>query len=267
MANWKKKVVVVTGGSRGFGKSIVRAFAERGALSVIAARNEAFSDQVASEFRSEGLNVESIQMDVLERANVERAVATLVEQYGAIDAWVNNVGQSTRVNLMDATEKDYRESLESNFFSAVRCCDCVLPHLSRSSGFLVNIGSLAAKTPWRLVAPYTVGKHALAAYTGQLRLEGPSNVHYLFVCPGPIARETDEGDRYSTEGMSEAAKKPGAGAPVKAIDPDRLAGWIVRACEKRKLELVVPGKSRLLFAITQLFPNAGYWILDRKSRG
>jgi hypothetical protein len=50
---------------------------------------------------------------------------------------------------------------------------------------------------------------------------------------------------------------------VKTIDPDWLAEQIARACERRKLELVVPGKARLLFAIGQLFPAWGDWIVER----
>ena len=266
MLDWTDKVVVVTGGSRGFGQAIVRAFAERGALVVIAARNRETNDQVASHFRSEGLNVESVVMDVRSPASVDDAIAGVVERHHRIDVWVNNVGQSTRVSFSEAAEKDYQISLDMNFFATVRCTERVLSHLEKSNGYLVNIGSLSAKTPWPLVAPYTVGKHALAAYTGQLRLEGPAGVHYLLVCPGPIATEEDRRDRYDTKNLSAQASQPGAGAPLKAIDPNRLARQIIRACEKRKLELVVPAKSKLLFAITQLFPNVGYWFLNRKKR-
>jgi hypothetical protein len=56
---------------------------------------------------------------------------------------------------------------------------------------------------------------------------------------------------------------PGAGAKLGAIDPDALAESILRACRKRKAELVVPGKARLLFALAQLSPRLGDWLVRR----
>ena len=60
-------------------------------------------------------------------------------------------------------------------------------------------------------------------------------------------------------------RKPGAGVKVKAIPPEWLAQRILRACEKRRPELIVPAKARLLFAISQLWPTLGDWIVLRKT--
>jgi short-subunit dehydrogenase len=156
--------------------------------------------------------------------------------------------------------------MQLNFFSAVRCTQAVLPELTRSSGVLVNIGSLASKTAWPLMAPYAASKHALSAYTHQLRLEGPANVHFLHVCPGPIKR-ADAGRRYDAEAgttkIPEAARRAGAGAKVSGIEPLNLARRIVSACERRQSELLVPWHSRFLFAIAQLSSTAGDWLLRR----
>ena len=128
---------------------------------------------------------------------------------------------------------------------------------------------------WPYVGPYVTAKHALAGFASQLRLEGPASVHFLFVCPGPIATEAakssdaadSEVSRYTvTKGMSEMASRPGAGAPTKLIDPNWLAEKIVDACRKRKPELVVPAKSRLLFGLLQWWPRAGFSLLKRIAR-
>ena len=101
----------------------------------------------------------------------------------------------------------------------------------------------------------------------QLRLElGPEGLHVLLVCPGPIAR--DDPRLYPLEGaeaIPEQARKPGAGVKVGAIPPERLTRAILRACQHRKPEIVMPGKARLLFAISQLFPKLGDWIVLRKT--
>jgi hypothetical protein len=86
----------------------------------------------------------------------------------------------------------------------------------------------------------------------------------LLVWPGPIARD-DAGGRYSSEAphVPAAAQAPGGGARVKAIPPDELAASILRACERRTSELIVPAKARLLFAISQLSASWGDWLLRR----
>ena len=156
-------------------------------------------------------------------------------KHGRIDLLVNNVGKSTRTELLNCTVEQYADFMEMNLYSAIRCTLATMDALTATSGQVVNIGSLASKTGWPKVAPYAVSKHGLAAFSHQLRLEGPENVNCLHVCPGPIRRD-DSGTRYESqaEGMSDSVAQPGAGVKLKGIDPDYLAQKIVRCCEKRK---------------------------------
>jgi hypothetical protein len=88
----------------------------------------------------------------------------------------------------------------------------------------------------------------------------------LLVCPGPLARP-DEGSRYDgqTKNLPESVRKPGAGVKINTLSPDYMAQRILRACQRRQPELVVPAKARLLFAISQLFPSLGDWIVRKMS--
>ena len=108
-------------------------------------------------------------------------------------------------------------------------------------------------------------RFAIAAYSQQLRYElNPQGVHVLLVCPGPIARP-DTGQRYDAEAsdLPESARQPGGGVKLRGIQPEELAARILRACERRLPELIVPAKARWLFAISQLWPSIG----DRIIRG
>jgi hypothetical protein len=89
-------------------------------------------------------------------------------------------------------------------------------------------------------------------------------LHVLLVCPGPIARD-DAGERYAEQaaGLSEEARRPGGGVKVGAIDPRRLCDRILKACERRELELVVPAKARLLFGLTQFSARLGDWLVRK----
>jgi len=94
----------------------------------------------------------------------------------------------------------------------------------------------------------------------------PQGVHVLLVCPGPIARE-DAGQRYDAEAsdLPATARQPGGGVKLRGIPPEQLAAKILRACEQRRAELVVPSKARWLFALAQLWPALGDRIIAKKS--
>ena len=104
-------------------------------------------------------------------------------------------------------------------------------------------------------------------YSQQLRLElGPEGLHVLLVCPGPIKRDDER--LYPLEGLEDVpdrARQPGAGVKVGRIPPQKLARAILRACERRRPEIVMPGKARLLFAVAQLWPRLGDWLVRRNT--
>ena len=228
------------------------------------ARNEQRLTAVAESLTGAGQRVIPIVADVTNDASIQNAVDQIESQHGRLDVWVNNVGKSTRASITDCSIELYDDLMQLNFYSAVRCTNFAMPLLQKSSGSLISIGSLASKTAWPWMAPYSASKHALSAFMHQLRLEGPDNVNFLHVLPGPIKRD-DAGTRYDDHaaGVSEAARKPGAGAKVKGIDPQVLAEKIIQAEQRRQSELIVPAKSRILFAVAQLSPKAGDWLLRR----
>ena len=268
-SRWNEKTIVITGGSRGLGLAIAKAFARKSASVVLVGRNQEDLDQAQQEIRGlpQAGEVETCSFDITDESGFEARFSQLVERLERIDGWVNCAGKSIRCNLADSRIEDYRELMEINFFAATRCSLSVLPYLQKTGGHLVNIGSLASKTAWPYVAPYATSKHALAALAGQLRLEGPKEIHYLHVCTGPIARaDSEERYRDQTADLDEKARQPGAGAPVRKIDPHELAERIVKACEQRSPEVVLPGRSKFLFALSQLSPRWGDRLLRRLAR-
>jgi short-subunit dehydrogenase len=267
MSFWANKVALVTGGSAGLGRAIAGAFAAAGARLTIAARDEARLNEAATQLRTRGAEVLAVPADVTRQEDVDVLVLQAVEKFGRLDVLVNNVGRSARGKLLDMTADDFREALELNFLTAVRMTRAAAPHLLATKGHIVNIGSLAAKSASRFLGTYPASKFPIAAYSQQLRLElAPEEVHVLLVCPGPIQRE-DANTRYADQatGLPESARRPGGGVKVKAIPPDDLARRVLRACERRQPELVVPSKARWLFALAQLWPNLADHILLRST--
>ena len=116
------------------------------------------------------------------------------------------------------------------------------PHLIRSHGHLVNIGSLSGKSASRYVGAYSATKFALAAYTQQLRLElQPQGVHVLLVSPGPIAREDQTPASCGQAGrIARQRGQAGRWGANFTGQPEKLSQAILKACRRRQPELVYP---------------------------
>lgn len=265
MSYWQDKVVIVTGGSSGLGKQIAARFAEAGARVVIAARGSEKLAATAAELSHGGRKVLAVPADVTRQADVDNLIDETMRRFGQLDVLVNNAGRSARGDVLSTTAEDFQELMDLNLTALVRCTRAAATHLLATRGHVVNIGSLAAKSASRYMGAYAATKFAVAAYSQQLRLElGPQGLHVLLVCPGPIASSTPR--VYSEAELAklpESARQPGAGVKVGRLQPEQIAAAILRACEKRRPEIVLPRKARLLFAISQLSPSLGDWLIRK----
>ncbi len=280
MSYWQNKVAIVTGGSSGLGLAIAKKLFAAGSTVVLAARDagrlKGAADQVSEQNTElttgpvKGSGIErraavGISCDITEDDQVASLIGSTLDRFGQLDVLVNCAGKSGRGKVLETTPQQFQEMWELNFLALVRCTRAAAPHLLKSRGHLVNIGSLASKSASKFLGAYPATKFAVAAYTQQLRLElEPEGLHVLLVCPGPIKRD-DEGQRYADQagGLPASAAQPGGGVKLGKIEPDRLAKKILSACERRKKELVMPCKSKLLFAMSQLSPSFGDWVVNR----
>lgn len=280
MAYWHDKRALVTGGSAGLGLAIARELVRRGARVAIVGRDQRrLDDAVAS------LNLESsaekpsqrddagevvpaalgIRADVTQQTDVEAMSQQALLSLERLDLLVNCAGKSDRGTAASTTADRFQELWELNFLALVRCTQACLPHLLHTRGHVVHIGSLASKSAGPFLGAYPASKFPVAAYSQQLRLElSQQGLHVLLVCPGPIRRD-DAGTRYAdaTGEMPASASQPGGGVRLEGIDPDQLARGILRACERRSPELIVPGRAKLLLALAQLWPSLGDWIVQK----
>jgi short-subunit dehydrogenase len=264
MGYWQGKTALVTGGSSGLGLAIAEKLAHSCVNVAIVGRDAQRLDAAAAKLRAAAAgDVLTISADVTHPDDVKQMFDVVTARFGKLDLLVNCAGSSARGDVQSTTVDDFRRLMELNFFALVECTRVALPHLLESQGHLVNVGSLASKSASRFMGGYAASKFAVAAYSQQLRLElADRGLHVLLVCPGPIRR--DEPRVYEgSEQLPESARQPGAGVKVGKIDPDGLAARILRACERREVEIVVPWKARLLFAISQLSPSCGDWLLKK----
>jgi short-subunit dehydrogenase len=274
MSYWRGKRAVITGGSAGLGRALAGVLVQQGARVAIVARRAEPLEKVAGELRQAGGNVMAITADVTRATDVDRLAATVQSAWGGLDLLCNCAGRSMRGTVLSTDVEDFRNLWEVNFLSALHCSKAFAPALAHSHGHIVLVGSLAGKAAAAYLGAYPSSKFPLAALAQQMRLEiGEAGPHVLLVCPGPIARDSEasaeSAGRYAEQvsNLPASAKKPGGGAKVRAIDPRWLSEQILDASQERRAELIIPRKARLLFAVSQLSPRLGDWILRRMTSG
>jgi NAD(P)-dependent dehydrogenase (short-subunit alcohol dehydrogenase family) len=140
--NLKDKIIIVTGGAKGIGESIVRVLSAEGAIPVIFGRNEEDNNKLIKEI-GKGSQVKTELSNPDECIN---AVNSVIEKYGRIDGVVNNAGVNDGVSLQSGSYDAFIKSIHSNVMHYFMVVQTALPELIKSKGAIVNIGSKVAET-------------------------------------------------------------------------------------------------------------------------
>ena len=258
-------VALVTGGSAGLGFLIAQTLLRQGYRVVITGRNEErLSEAVAKlDLVAKGFVV-SQKADVTAPSDVELLFNQVLTNQGGLDVLVNCVGQSDRGLIESLTADRLKQLFDQNVISTLLCCQASIPMLEKSSGVIINIGSLSAKVSPRYLGGYSISKHALAALSGQLRLElKPRGIHVGQINPGPIRRD-DAGQRYADrvdKNLPDQANQPGGGARISGLDQQKVADEVARMIRKRIPDVIFPRHLRMLIAIGHALPRLGDWLL------
>jgi len=181
------KVAFVTGAGRGIGKGIAQVLAEAGADVVINSLTDKYVVGVAAELaKATGRRVVPLVADVTKSADVDRAVARILSDFGRLDVLVNNLGDSIRKPFESVTDEDLKFVMDVNFTASVLCARAVAPHmLGRRAGSIVNIGSFASLRGGAALTIYSAAKTGLVGLTRALALEWAGRgVRVNMIAPG-----------------------------------------------------------------------------------
>src|ERR1051326_5990801 len=163
----KDKVVIVTGGAKGIGAAIVRTCATEGAIPVIVDRDSAAGSKLQSELQSYGSVCGLVTADLEVPESCAESVNLAAKQFGRIDALVNNGGRNDKVGLEHGNPAEYVASLRRNLLHYYNMAHFALPHLKRSRGATVSIGSETAVTGQGSTSGYASSKGAIMALTSE----------------------------------------------------------------------------------------------------
>jgi NAD(P)-dependent dehydrogenase (short-subunit alcohol dehydrogenase family) len=195
--DFTNKVVLVTGGTSGIGKTTAIAFAKAGAKVVLSGRREAEGNAVVKEITAAGGTAKFVRADVAVEADVRNLVEQTVATYGRLDVAFNNAGVESMKPLVEVTEADYRRTFDTNVWGVLASMKYEIPAmLKNGGGAIVNTSSVAGHIGLAGASVYIGTKHAVEGLTKTAALEfGKLGIRVNAVAPAVI--ETDMVDRFA----------------------------------------------------------------------
>lgn len=190
------KTVLITGGSRGIGRSMVYAFAKNGYNVILNYLNSAdIANQIADEFP----NVLAFRADVSNKKEVESMVQFVKERFGSVDILINNAGVSCTGLIQDITHEEWDKVLGINLTGVLNCTQAVIPDMiSKKDGKIINISSIWGMVGAANEVAYSATKAGVIGLTKALAKEvGPSNIRVNCIAPGIVM--TDMVSDYTAE--------------------------------------------------------------------
>lgn len=188
--NLAGKVALVTGASRGIGKTIAEELALNGAKVVINyASNSEKAAQVVASIKDKGGESIAIQADISRVAEVESLFQNTLKAYGQIDILVNNAGIMLTKPIMTITEEDFDKIMAINVKGTYFACQQAAKHMN-TNGRIINFSTSVAGHMFPMYSVYAGTKGAVEQFTRQLAKEfGPKGITINAVAPGPVNTE------------------------------------------------------------------------------
>ena len=186
------KVTVITGGSRGIGKGLVKAYAKSGSIVYFTyLTNEDSALELQENLTTFGYKVYAYKVDNTCTNSITNFISKIISEVGKIDILINNAGYIPRGLFNNTTGTTMNKAIDINFFGVNYFCSAVLKYMvKQKNGVILNISSLSAFRPVKGQAAYSASKAAIESLSKVLALEyGRYNIRVNTIAPGLI--ETD----------------------------------------------------------------------------
>ncbi|HBF4863728.1 TPA: 3-oxoacyl-ACP reductase FabG, partial [Clostridioides difficile] len=196
----KKKTVLITGGARGIGKAMSKAFAKEG-YNVLVNFNKSENEakELYTRLNEENFSIKLFKADVSNREDVENMVDYCIKEFGGLDVLVNNAGISQDKLFTDITDVDWDNMMNINLKGSFYCSQVALKYMiSEKKGNIINISSIWGISGASCEVHYSITKAGIIGMTKALAKEvGPSNIRVNSIAPGVI--NTDMLSGYNEE--------------------------------------------------------------------
>jgi len=226
MNTLSKKVVIVTGASRGIGAAAAIELARAGAKLSISSRNAAACSDTLETIGNEGGDAFAASCDMSDYQAVEKLVAETIQRYGKIDALINNAGIIDPIGrIEDTNPEDWARNISVNLVGVYNGTRAILPHFyKQNSGTIINISSGAAHSPLEGWSAYCSGKAGVYMMTRATALEAAEkNVRVYGFAPGVV--DTDMQGSIRESGINPVSELP-RDSLAAASDPAKAIVWL-----------------------------------------
>ena len=221
------KVAIITGGNGGIGLGMAKGLAQAGASIAVVGRNETKNATAVRNIKALGVDAMAVEADVCDSEAVDTMIATVVDQWGAINILVNNAGINIRKRPEDLSEDEWRSVLDTNLTSAFICSKACYPEMKKAGGGkILNNGSMLSLfgSPWG--SAYGSSKGGIMQMTrSHATAWAEDNIQVNCYLPGWINTDLTVKAREDVPGLHEKvlARTPAG----RWGEPDDLAGLAV----------------------------------------
>ncbi len=274
----RKKIVLITGGSRGLGLVLAREFARRGAAVAICARSREELSNAERDFARWHKKLTAVECDLTDRAQVQTMISAVEGELGPIDVLVNNAGTILIGPVENQRVEDFEDAMRINFWAAVYTCFAVLPEMRRrQSGRIVNIASIGSKIAVPHLLPYSASKFALYGFSQGLRAEvAKDGICVTTAVPGLM--RTGSARHAQTRGQHEKEYSwfiVSDSIPGVSMSAVRAGRKIVNACVAGRGEIQIGLPTKIISKAAAIAPNAvgsamsalNAWVLPEPADG
>ena len=223
--DFRNRVVLITGASRGIGRATAILFAEHGAhLALNYLQNQEASDSLLAELKQYPITARTYQADVSDENSVNAMVERIATDFGRIDVLVNNAGIWKEASIKTITDEQLAEMIDINLKSMFYCARAATPHLGMIGGSIINISSTAGQRGEAYHSHYASTKGAIISFTKSLATE-LVHEHIRVNCVAPGWVDTD----MSTDALaSPDSDKYLREIPMRRpAHPEEIAGAVV----------------------------------------
>jgi NAD(P)-dependent dehydrogenase (short-subunit alcohol dehydrogenase family) len=258
----RDKVVLITGGSRGLGLVLARHVCDQGGNVALIARDRDELARAKADLSRRGGKVLIVECDLLDRAQIQSAVRTIIDRLGRIDILINNAGIMEVGPLEHMNREDFERAMKLHFWGAYELISQVVPEMRIwGGGRIVNISSIGGKIAVPHMAPYSASKFALTGFSDAIRAElARDNIYVTTVAPGLLRTGSHVNAKFKGKHNAEFTWfSASAGAPLISMDANRAARKILAACRRGQPSLTLTFAARGAIVGNALFPNlTGY---------
>jgi short-subunit dehydrogenase len=258
---FKDKIVWITGASSGIGKEMALQFAAQGAHLAVSGRRKERLEGLVLQIEQMGSKALAVPCDVAVEEEVRQCIEKIINHFTQLDIAVANAGFGVGGKIENLTADDWRRQMDVNVIGLASTAKFALPHLKRSNGTIVLMGSVASMISSPNSAPYNVSKAAVRAIGQTLSMElHGSGANCTTIHPGFVESEIGKVDK---QGIYRADWKDKR--PAQLMWPtNKAVKHMLKGIKKKKREVVITRHGKIMGFLGRHFPGLVHYATVKR---